>query len=317
MGKSTPTIPNPATAAAAGIQADIQNQPFSYLINAASTLGKPVTIGGKTFDFTGLGSQDVAGQISDQMAQTLLDLQTETSPTIIQQRLDELKAADPQGYAARKQLFDKIISDSKATPDRPLNKDLQDQLQTELAKGVGFDDAKQLEQAHEAARGGQVGRGIYLGNAPAAEEARQVTAAGENLRNTRQQNALNLISSQQDPEAKAFADFQRNLGNLGSFVAGQAPAAQFRQVSAASQGPVSLTGGSPATNTFNPNAAGAGLNNALGIYQGQVNWANSSANPWLAGLSIGATGLGSVAKQQPGWFNGSGGSNDLYLQGQP
>src|SRR5689334_7013996 len=109
--EDTPHIPNAGAAAAAGIQADIENQPLMYLINAAATLGNRVTIGGHTYDFTGQGQADTDGRVSDQMAQTLLDLQRETSPDIIRQRLAELQAADPEGYAARQQLFDRIMQD--------------------------------------------------------------------------------------------------------------------------------------------------------------------------------------------------------------
>src|SRR5438067_419893 len=116
MGKAK--IPNPGQAAAAGIAADTSLQPFNYLINAASTLGTPISIDGKTYDFSGLGQADTAGVVGDKMAQTLLDLQKEKSPEIIQQRLDELKAADPEGYNARKELFDKIMEDAQKNPDR-------------------------------------------------------------------------------------------------------------------------------------------------------------------------------------------------------
>jgi hypothetical protein len=289
---SSPRIPNPADAAVGGIRADVALQPQNYLINAAAQTGKKVTIGGRTYDFSGLGQTDVGAAVGDKMAAALLQLQKEKSPAIIQERLDELKAADPEGYAARKQLFDRIVADAQANPDRPVSSELQQQLQDELAKGVGFSDAKEAEQAREGARGGQVARGIYLGNAATGQEARTVVGAGETLRNKRQQNALALLESGASPEDVAYRRMQQSLGNLGSFVAGQTPEAQFREVSSAGNGPVPLVPGAPSTNTFNPNAAGQGLQNSLGIYQGQIDWANSQANPWLAGISTGLTAAG-------------------------
>lgn len=293
---STPKIPNAAKQAAAGIQTDLEQQPFNYLIDAASQLGNKITVGGKTYDFTGLGTADTSAIVSDQMAQTLLDLQREKSPAIIKQRLAELEAADPQGYAARKELFQKILEYAQTNPDRPISTELQTQLQDELAKGVGFDDARQKEQVTEGVRGKQVAHGIILGNAPAREEAGAVLNAGEALRNQRQQDAMNLLQSGQSPEDIAYRQFQQNLNNLGSFVNGQSPTQQFQQVSQASNGPVDWTGNGVNTNTFNPNAAGQGINTALDNYNTSMKYANAQANPYLSGLSIGVNAASTVNK---------------------
>jgi hypothetical protein len=304
-----PKIPNPADAAVAGIQADTSLQPFKYLIDSASTLGHPITIDGKTYDFSGLGQAATTSKISDQMAQTLLDLQTEKSPAIIAQRLAELKAADPQGYAARQQLFDRIISDAQQSPNRPVSSDLQQTLQDELAKGAGFSDAKQSEQVREGVRGQQSKSGIYLGNSPTSQEAKTMVNAGESLQNQRQQDALNLLQSGSSPEDVAYRELQQNLANLGAFQTGETPQAQFRQVSSAANGPVPLVGGASPTNTFNPNAAGQGVNNAFSNWNTQFNYQNSQANPWLAGLSLAANTTGTLANINPGWFSGGSSSS--------
>jgi hypothetical protein len=316
MGKQ-PKIPDPGKAAVAGIQADTELAPFQYLINAASTLGVPITIDGHTYDFSGLGQADTARAVSDKMAQTLLDLQKQKSPEIIQQRLNELKAADPEGYAAKQQLFDKIMADAKANPDRPVATELQKSLQDELAKGVGFDDARQEQQVREGVRGDQAARGITLGNAPSSQEAKTVLGAGENLRNQREQNALNLLESGASPEDVAYRRFQQSVSNLGAFASGETPEAQFGQVSAAGSGPVSLTGGAPNTNTFNPGAAGQGVNNALGIYGAQSGYNATQANPWLAGLSIGGQTLGTLQKTNPSWFQNPGSYPGVDAGGNP
>ena len=314
MAKS-PKIPDPGKAAVAGIQADTELQPFKYLIDAASTLGVPITIDGKTYDFSGLGQADTAGKVSDKMAQTLLELQKTKSPEIIQQRLNELKAADPEGYAAKQQLFDKIMADAKANPDRPVATELQKSLQDELAKGVGFNDARQEEQVREGVRGNQVAGGIALGNAPSSQEAKTVLGAGETLRNQREQNALNLLESGASPEDVAYRRFQQSVSNLGAFASGETPEAQFGQVSAAGSGPVSLTGGAPNTNTFNPGAAGSGLSFASGVYGAQSGYQATQANPWLAGLSIGGQTLGMLQKTQPGWFQPTPGYSNANTGG--
>lgn len=307
-----PSIPDPAKAAIAGIQADTELQPFQYIINALSALGQKGSVGGQTFDFTGLGNADTARKVSDQMAATMLALQKEKSPQIIQQRIDELKAADPQGYAARKQLFDRIVADSQANPDRPVSQDLQNELQDQLSKGAGFDDARQEKQVREQARGGQVASGIYLGNAPTTQEAKSVVNAGESLQSQRQQNALAMLQSGTSPEDIAYRRFQQNIANLGNFQSGESPTAQFQQVSGAAHGPVNFVGGAPNTNTFNPGAAGSGMSNALSGYGGQLGWFGSQANPWLSGMSTSAHALGAMSQSNPSWFgnaywqNGSG-----------
>ncbi len=293
---SQPKIPNAAKSAAAGIQADLEQQPFNYLINAASQLGNKVTIGGKDYDFSGLGDAATSAVVSDKMAQTLLDLQREKSPIIIQQRLNELQAADPEGYALRKTLFDKILEYATNNPDRPISNELQTSLQDELAKGAGFDDARQKEQVTEGVRGKQIRNGIILGNAPAREEAGAVLNAGESLRNQRQQDALSFLQSGQSPEDQAYRQFQQNLNNLGSFVNGQSPTQQFQQVGNANQ-QFDLTGGVD-TNTFNPNAAGQGISSAFSQFNTQQQYQNAASNPYLSGLSIGLSGA-AAAKKSP------------------
>ncbi len=293
---STPKLPNAAKSAAEGIRTDLEQQPFSYLIDAAAKLGNKITIGGKEYDFTGLGDAATSAAVSDKMAKTLLDLQREKSPQIIAQRLAELQAADPEGYAARKTLFDKILEYATNNPDRPISTELQTSLQDELAKGVGFDDAKQKEQVTEGVRGKQIKNGIILGNAPASEEAGAVLSAGESLRNQRQQDALAFLQSGQSPEDIAYRDFQQNLNNLGSFVNGQSPTQQFQQVGNAGQ-QFDLTGGVN-TNTFNPNAAGQGINSAFSQFNTQQQYQNAQANPYLSGISIGLSGA-AAAKKSP------------------
>lgn len=297
-----PKIPSASESAVAGIQSDLELAPFEYLIRAASSLGKNITLDGKEYDFTGLGDADTARVVGDKMAQTLLELQREKNPQIIAQRLAELKAADPEGYATRQQLFDRIMADAQSNPGRPVSDELQRQLQDEISRGVGFADAKQESQVREGVRGRQAKSGITLGAAPTSEEAKTVTNAGESLRSRRQQNALDLLQSGASPEDVAFRKFQQTLSNLGAFQAGQTPQAQFRQVSSAGNGPVDLTGNAPGPSQFNPNAAAGGVSNAFDQFGTETMFSNSQVNPWLAGISIGAQGVGAAANIKPNWF---------------
>lgn len=304
MGLCTPDItaaPDPADAAVSGINADLVNSPFTYLINAAAAQGKKITIGGKTYDFTGVSPGDTTAKVSDQLAQTLLDLQREKNPAIIAARLEELKAADPQGYAARQQLFDAIMAEANRNPDQPLSTELSRQIQDELAKGVGFNDDKQKQEVQDAVRGKQVASGIFRGNTATGEEAKAVVGAGEALRNERQQKALQLAQSGSTPEDIAYRQMQQTLANLGSFVNGQTPTAQFGQVSAASSGPVKMGSTGVNTNLFSEGAAATGVNNALSTWGNQVNTAANSANPWLAGLTTAITAAGTANKINNWW----------------
>src|ERR1017187_1373125 len=108
---SKPSIPDPNKAAVAGASADLANFPFQYMINSLAQTGGSANIAGQNYDFTGLGNADVAGQMSGQMAQALLDIQNNYGSQYVQQRLADLQQSDPTGYAARQQLFDKILAD--------------------------------------------------------------------------------------------------------------------------------------------------------------------------------------------------------------
>jgi hypothetical protein len=314
----SPSAPDYDEAARQGVYADLETYPLRYLVEAASKQGGKVTIDGNEYDFTGAGEADNAAVMSDKMAQTLLDLQRDLGPDIIKQRIEELKLADPQGYAARKDLFDRIIKDTESNPDRPLADDLQRSIVGELAN-AGKLDSRELQQVQQAVRGSQVRNNNFLGNAATAEEAGAVVKAGESLRDQQQQQALGFLESGVTPEDVQYRRIQQQLANLGAFISGETPEAQFKQLSGAGNGAVPFVGGTPNTQTTNPNAGQQGVNNALDIYTGKVNWAQNQVNPWIAGISTGVTGLGTAinlgwqpggAARQPtntgSWYNFSG-----------
>lgn len=241
-------------------------------------------------DFTGLGQADVQSQMNAQMAQVLLDIQKNYGADYITQRLADLKQSDPTGYAARQQLFDKILADSKANPDRPLADDLQNSINDELSKG-GQLTGKEQEQVQQGVRGSQLKNGIFLGNAPTEQEAGAVEGAGEQLQTQRQEQAQSYLQSGVSPEDVQYRNIQQSLSNLGAFVNGQTPTAQFGSISGAQNGaaPFSLAQANSAG--INTGAAEAnGVNNAFSIYNAQ----SSQANPFLAGLSTGASTYGAL-----------------------
>lgn len=281
---SKPKIPDPNQAAAAGAIADVENFPFQYIVDAvAKTGGKytdPVT--GQVFDFSGLGDADNAAVVSDQMAQTLLDIQKQYGGDYVKQRLKDLQQSDPTGYAARKQLFDRIMADADAHPDRPLAQDTQDLITQELQKG-GQLDKRETQQVQEGVRGGQVKRGIMLGNAPAQAETAALINASDQVKQQRQAQGAAFLQSGVSPEDVTYRRIQQSLANLGAFVNNETPEAQFGQLSGAQAGAAPFTStGAPAA-ALNPNAAAQGISNAFAIYNNQL----SQGNPWLMAASTG------------------------------
>jgi len=287
MGGDAPKPPDYEQAAREGVYADLETYPLRYLTEAASRMGGRIVIDGKQYDFTGLGEADNARVMSDKMAQVLLDLQRDLGPEFIKQRIEELKAADPQGYAARQQLFDRILKSVEASPDRPLAADLQSSIVGEL-QNAGRLDRRMLDQVQQSVRGGQVRRGNYLGSAATAEEAGGVVRASESLRDSQQQQALGFLNSGVTPEDVAYRRIQQSLGNLGAYIGGETPTAQFNQLSGAGNAAVPFVSGGPNSQTTNPNAGAQGMNWANQIYSGNVNWQQNQVNPWIAGLNFGA-----------------------------
>lgn len=301
-GGGAPAAPDYEDAARQGVYADLETYPLRYLVDAASRSGGKVTVGGKSYDFTGLGDADNAAVMSDKMAATLLDIQRGLGPQYIQQRLDELKQADPKGYAARQDLFERIISDSKEHPDRPLAEDLQSQIVGQLTN-AGKLDARELEQVQQQVRGGQVARGNFLGNAATAQEAGAAVGASDALKSQQQQQALGFLSSGVTPEDVEYRRIQQSLGNLGAFISGETPTAQFKSLSAAGNGAAPFISGGPGNVVTNPNAATQGITNANQIYGGQINWQQQQVNPWIAGISTGISGYNAGnSLQNSGWF---------------
>jgi hypothetical protein len=299
---NSPSTPKPSKAAIAGMNADLANFPMQYMINALAQTGGVKKINGKTYDFTGLGTAEQQGQMSDKMAQTLLDIQRNYGSAYIQQRLADLQQSDPVGYAARKQLFDRILSDSKVNPDRPLAESLQRDVNSML-ETAGYLDKQALEQVQNQVRGRQVARGIYLGSAPAAEESSSVVEASDNLRRQEQSKAEQYLASGVSPEDVTYRRIQQSLANLGAFANAESPENQFGSLAGAGRGaaPFSAAGfQQPAE--INPNAAVEGMNFANTIYADQSRFDASQANPWLTGLDMGINAL--TAYGNLGGFSG-------------
>jgi hypothetical protein len=319
---SSPKIPDPNKAAVAGATANAENYPFQYMINQLAQLGGSATVNGKNYDFTGLGAADNARVVSDQMAQTLLDIQKNYGSDYVKQRLADLQRSDPQGYASRQQLFDKILADSqKAAPNAKMSSDLQDLVNQQLTNGGRLTTGanSETEEVQQGVRGNQIASGITLGNAPATQEAVALEHAGESKRGQIQDVASKYLSAGISPDDIQYRQIQQSLSNLGAFMSGQTPEAQFGSLSGAGNGAAPFTTGYQDPGHIDTGSALQGINNANQIYSGQVNWAQSQVNPWLAGLSTLASGINFAnnaglfkSTSSPQVAMGPGGSQSVY-----
>jgi hypothetical protein len=289
-----PNIPDPNKAAIQGANAQAANFPFEYIINQLAQLGGSADVNGKNYDFTGLGTADNAAAMSDQTAKALLDIQKNYGADFVKQRIADLQQSDPQGFADRKELFDRILADSqKAAPNAGMSKDLQDAVNNQLNTGGQLTGGPggELEQVQQAVRGKQIANGITLGNAPAEQEAAAVEGASEQKRSQVQSTAQQYLAAGISPEDIQYRKIQQDLENLGAFESGTTPEAQFASLSGAGNGAAPSSAPYSNTAAIDPNAA---LAQAMQLYSGQVNWSQQQVNPWTAGLST-LGGLGNVA----------------------
>lgn len=281
---SPPSAPNPTTAAIAGQTASVENYPFEDIINQLSQLGQSATINGTTYDFTGLGNAAQAATMGQQSAAGQLALEEQYGPQFVQQALAQVQQANPLGTAAENQLGE-LVSAPVPGPSAT-SQSLEDQMlallnNPQLTTGP-FGEQTQVEQG---VRAQQLGQGIFLGNEPAQQEAGAVEQASQQQLSQIQQADENYLSAGISPEDVQYRQLQQQLGNLGAFWSGQTPLAQFGSLSSAQTGAAPTATNYTATGGVNTGAALTGLEEANQLYSGNVNWYQSQANPYLAGLS--------------------------------
>jgi hypothetical protein len=275
------------------MQADVANFPLEWMVNSLAQEGGQATINGQNYNFTGLGNAQQALTQSAQADQAQLALQQQYGPAYVQQALSELQQADPTGYAARQQLGNAVVSGAQnIEPAQPLSVDLQNQVNN-LAQNAGQLDPEALQQVQQGVRAGQAGSGIYLGNAPASQEAGAVVGAADQLQNQQQSAAESYLAAGVSPQDVQYRRIQQSLSNLGAFQNNQTPEAQFGELSAAGQGaaPFSVPNYSTPT-TLNPSSA---AQTGIGFANANYQTSQQLANPWLSGLSIGANGFNAAS----------------------
>ena len=277
--------PDYAASAREGVYADLNTSPFTYLINAVAKTGGKITLDGQTYDFTGMGDADNTKVASEKMASALLDMQKKYGPAYVQQRLAELQQSDPEGQSARKQLYAATMA-SLDTPVPEQARTVQKLLLEEVDKGTELPEETK-RQVVQGVRAGQAARGNMLGNAAVAQEGRAVAGAGQQQQDTRQQQALTYLQSGVSPEDIEYRRIQQGMANLGAFLSGTTPTAEFAGLSGAGTGAAPFIGGGTNPTTLNPNAAVQGAQNANSMYALNSAYERTQANPWLAGASMG------------------------------
>ncbi len=293
---STPKGPDYAASAREGVYAELETSPFTYLINAVAKTGGRIELDGQTYDFTGLGDADNARVTAEKMAQALLDMQQKYGADYVRQRLAELQASDPDGQTARKQLYEATM----ASLDAPINEQnykVQELLLDRLGRGAQL-DPETTRQVQQNVRGVQAARGNIRGNAAVAQEARAVTAAGEQQRSASQQQAADFLAAGLDPTDVEYRRIQQGMANLGAFLGGETPTAQFGQLSGAQGGAAPFIGGGPNAVQINPNAGVQGAQQAQNQFAIQSSYDRTQANPFLAGASLGLQAYGAY-QQMP------------------
>jgi len=124
-----PAAPDYAAANREGIITDIETLPLRRQIENAARLGKPVTYvdpktgESKTVDFSNMGDAEYAKQMATilgdsnaSLQRQQLDLRKELGTANAQQTRDELRAADPEGFALRDQLTSRTQAELNMGP---------------------------------------------------------------------------------------------------------------------------------------------------------------------------------------------------------
>lgn len=250
--------------------------------------------------FHGIGTADVQSRLARQMAQVKLALQQKYGVQFADQARQELEQSDPEGTQARAKLYDLIQQQNNERPDRPVADLLDRQVSQQLASGNRLDPVMRDVLDREVAAA-QAARGQDAG-ADSQQFANPLETGfeGQQRQLAAQQKATGWLSSGATPEDVQYRREQQNLSNLGAFVSGQTPEAQFRNLSGSQQGATPFNPGQPLPQAQN-GADQTGLGYATSGYLQNMRYQQSQVNPWMAGLSglLSAGGAAGRAGWQP------------------
>ena len=247
-------------------------------------------------DFTGFGEADVQGKIAEDYADLMIELGDKYGQQFVEEARKQLELSDPEGMAAREKMGQMIEQQAQETPERPVA-DLMDQQVGEQLEAGNRLDAMSRDVLDASLQDALRARG-QTGSVDQFAQPMETGLAGDARRQAGIQKALGWLSSGATPEDVQFRREQQNLANMGAYIGGRTPQAEFANLSGAQQGATPMRGGSQLP-TMNQNAGQSSQQAALNDWQTQMGYAANQANPWMAGLS-GLLGVGSAAGKA-GW----------------
>jgi hypothetical protein len=288
-----------------GVLIDLRQFPATKQIEALAKMGGKGYVDGTWYDFTGLGDAEYQLGYNDKMLSTLLEIQREYGPQYVEQRLKELAVADPEGQQVRQALWDKIQGEMERGSDTTDAQTLQDQIYADLGMSGRLTD-REARDVNQATLGQQYARGNVYGGAPTLQRATSLVDASAIKKASAQNRATQFLVSGVSPDDVAYRNKQQGMANIGAFLSGQTPTAQFGQ----------LSGAQNQSAPFQPGNVGVGLNRNAGTQAAQFNrsinnsynaWQNNQVNPYLAGLGMGVQAAGTAYQ-----FQNSPASNPWY-----
>jgi hypothetical protein len=253
----------------------------------------------KTADFTGMGDIDAQEQAASDMAKMILENQQKYGLDYVEEAKRQLELSDPTGTAGRKQLFDMVMKDLESpSPERPVAGALDSQIAEQLkSDSLPTDTTAAIKRSILDSNAADQGLTDEI-------QAQLETESAAGNRTADQQRMLQWLTSGATPQDVEYRRKQQAMSNVGSFMAGRTPQAQFSQLAGAQQG-ASATGAAPGLPNFGNDSQNQALNNSMYQQGMRVQATADMINPWMAGLSslMSATGTGFAAY---GMLKGSG-----------
>ena len=243
--------PDMAAANREAVYAQAQTFPVLRQIEAASRTGGkgsyPVydasgkVIGERPYDFSGISDIDVTREtaralasLAPEQTKAQLDLAKEYGTQFAEQRLKELKAADPKRYGLYENFMESIgqrpiAETAPAAPtyervgmptgpqDTGEAANIRSNLERQISAGLaqaGTLDPSMIRAAEQAVRARGTATGNILGNLSAFREARAVGEAIANADVQRRQQALGLLQSGQTTSDVANRQAQEAFQNI-------------------------------------------------------------------------------------------------------
>ena len=261
--------------------------------NAAATAAKIASLnqqitkiqGAHPNSFAGYSTADIQRKLLGEQAAGQLANAQKYDAGFIDSAAKQEAQANPQGVAARGQLYKDIQSQIANPPQSPVAETMNKQVGERVAAGSGLTPEEQavLDASVNNTVTGTSGNTPNFGAALTTGFEGQARQAGND------QAGAAWLASGNTPGDIQYRSEQQDLSNLSKYVNGQTPEAQFGQLSGAASGPTPTTPNVPQPGV-NFNAGTQGANAALNAYDQQT----QQASPWMAGLS-GVLGAANVA----------------------